>query len=57
MGVKEPKRIIIIIFITWSPQCKAGESEVRSESEVARSIPAEAALIYTMHEVLRGYCP
>ena len=24
---------------------------------VARSIPAEVALIYTMHESLRGYCP
>ena len=24
---------------------------------VACSIPAEVALIYTMHEALRGYCP
>ena len=26
-------------------------------AEVARSILAEVALIYTMHEKLRGYCP
>ena len=24
---------------------------------VARSSPVEVALIYTMHEALRGYCP
>ena len=30
---------------------------VASHAAVARSIPAEVALIYTMHEVLRGYCP
>ena len=28
-----------------------------SHSAVARSIPAEVALIYTMHEALRGHCP
>ena len=30
---------------------------VASHAAVARSIPAEVALIYTMHETLRGYCP
>ena len=30
---------------------------VASDAEVARSVPAEVALIYTMHEALRGYCP
>ena len=29
---------------------------VASHAAVARSIPAEVALIYTMHEELRGYC-
>ena len=31
--------------------------KVVAHAAVARSIPAEVALIYTMHEVLRGYCP
>ena len=31
--------------------------EVASHAAVARSIPAEVPLIYTMHEALRGYCP
>ena len=30
---------------------------VSSHAAVARSIPAEVALIYNMHEALRGYCP
>ena len=30
---------------------------VASHAAVARSSPAEVALIYTMHEALRGYCP
>ena len=30
---------------------------VVSHGAVARSSPAEIALIYTMHEALRGYCP
>ena len=30
---------------------------VASHAAVARSIPAEVALIYTMHEELRRYCP
>ena len=30
---------------------------VDSHAAVARSNPAEIALIYTMHEALRGYCP
>ena len=30
---------------------------VVSHPAVARSSPAEIALIYTMHEALRGYCP
>ena len=30
---------------------------VASHAAVARSIPAEFALINTMHEVLRGYSP
>ena len=30
---------------------------VAAHAAVARSIPAEASLIYTMHEALRGYCP
>ena len=30
---------------------------VASHAAVARSIPAEVALIYTMHEAFRGYCP
>ena len=29
---------------------------VASHATVARSIPAEVALIYTMHVALRGYC-
>ena len=28
-----------------------------SHAAVARSSPAEVALIYTMHVALRGYCP
>ena len=31
--------------------------KVVASHAVARSIPAEVALIYTMHEALRGYCP
>ena len=30
---------------------------VASHAAVARSVPAEVALIYTMYELLRGYCP
>ena len=30
---------------------------VGSHDAVVRSIPTEVALIYTMHEALRGYCP
>ena len=30
---------------------------VASDAAVGRSIPAEAALIYTMHEALKRYCP
>ena len=30
---------------------------VASHAAIARLIPAEVALIYTMHEELRGYCP
>ena len=30
---------------------------VASHAAVVRSIPVEVALIYTMHEALRGYCP
>ena len=30
---------------------------VASHAAVARSTPAEVALIYTMHEALREYCP
>ena len=30
---------------------------VASHAAVARSVPAEVAPIYTMHEALRGYCP
>ena len=30
---------------------------VASHVAVARSSPAEDALIYTMHVALRGYCP
>ena len=30
---------------------------VASYAAVARSSPAEVALIYTMHVALRGYCP
>ena len=30
---------------------------VALHAAVACSIPAEVALIYTMHKVLRGYCP
>ena len=30
---------------------------VASHAAVARSVPAEVALIYNMHEALRGYCP
>ena len=30
---------------------------VASHSAVARLIPTDVALIYTMHEALRGYCP
>ena len=30
---------------------------VSSHAAVARSIPAEVTLIYTVHEALRGYCP
>ena len=30
---------------------------VASHAAVARSIPAEVALFYIMHEALKGYCP
>ena len=30
---------------------------VASHAAVARSVLAEVALIYTMHDALRGYCP
>ena len=30
---------------------------VASDAAVARSSPAEVALIYTMHVALKGYCP
>ena len=30
---------------------------VASHAAVARSSPAEVALIYAMHVALRGYCP
>ena len=30
---------------------------VASRAEVSRLIPAKAALIYTMHEALKGLCP
>ena len=30
---------------------------VDSHAAVACSIPAEVALIFTVHEALRGYCP
>ena len=30
---------------------------VDSHAAVARSIPAEVALIYNMHQEFRGYCP
>ena len=30
---------------------------VASHAAVARSVPDEDALIYTMHEALRGYSP
>ena len=30
---------------------------VASHAAGALSIPADVALIYTMHEALRGYCP
>ena len=30
---------------------------VASHAAVVRLSPAEVALIYTMHEALRGYCP
>ena len=30
---------------------------VAAHAAVARSSPAEVALIYTMHVALRGYCP
>ena len=30
---------------------------VASHAAVARSSPAEVALIYTMQDALRGYCP
>ena len=30
---------------------------VAEHAAVARSIPAEVSLIYTMHEGLRGHCP
>ena len=30
---------------------------VASHAAVARSSPADVALIYTMHVALRGYCP
>ena len=41
-------------FYTLS--CRIGK-EVASHAAVARSTPAEVALIHTMHEALRGYCP
>ena len=44
------------IFHLYTLSCRIGKV-VASRDAVARSIPAEVALIYTMHEELRGYCP
>ena len=38
------------------PKCRISKV-VTSHAAVARSIPAEVALIFTLHEALRGYCP
>ena len=40
----------------YAPSGSTGKV-VASHAAVVRSIPAEVALIYTMHETLRGYCP
>ena len=44
--------------MAWKWHTRSGRigNVVASHAAVARSIPAEGALIYTMHEALRGYC-
>ena len=40
--------------VPWSTLSGRISKVVASHAEVARSVPAEVALIYTMHEALRG---
>ena len=46
----------IYIYYIYPESGRIGKG-IASYAAVARSIPAEVALIYTMHEALRRYCP
>ena len=48
--------ILLTSFLSYTLSGRIGKV-VASHAAVVRSIPAEVALIYTMHEVLRVYCP
>ena len=45
-----------LTMLTWNMILGSIGKVVTSHAAVAKSILAEVALIYTMHEVLRGYC-
>ena len=49
---------LIRVNMEWSVYTLSGRigKVVASHAAVARSSPAEVALIYTMHVALRGYC-
>ena len=49
-----PLQVCLVIELTMSGRIG---KVVALHVAVARSIPAEVALIYTKHEALRGYCP
>ena len=46
--------IVGVVFYTLSGRIG---KVVASHAAVARSSPADVALIYTMHLALKGYCP
>ena len=45
----------IIDYLQYTLSGSIGK--VVASAAIALSIPTEVALIYTMHEALRGYCP
>ena len=55
-GVRNINIIMEVYWIIYTLSGRMGKV-VASHAAVARSIPAEVSLIYTIHEALRGYCP